>query len=136
MNSKISAFPSKELYESNLIDHDSVKDRTLEGLLTESSHSPPKEDEILKEPVVFIDTDGCDYFEKSENDGNGIDEGSKSNENEAHVVAKWVNRLVSCSLDVCPSAFLIRLDRCGYRSSTDGDYHTVNDFANFSWRWC
>lgn len=33
MNSKIAAFPSKELYESSLVDHTSVKDHLLQDLV-------------------------------------------------------------------------------------------------------
>ena len=42
-------------------------------------------------PVVFYDTEGCEYLERVDGDG---DEGSRCNENEAAVVKRSVEQLV------------------------------------------
>ncbi|KAG6888621.1 hypothetical protein C0992_008031 [Termitomyces sp. T32_za158] len=51
--------------------------------------------EMLETPVVFIDTAGCEYFERVDGDG---DEGSRCNENEAMIVKNRVEKLVEGGL--------------------------------------
>ena len=48
-------------------------------------------EEVLRTPVVFIDTAGSEYYERVEDDH---EEGSRCNENEAMVVKKYIGRLV------------------------------------------
>lgn len=102
MHEQIAQFPSQVMYNSKLKAHPSVASHLLRDLpnisTNASGHSKEEEDdaekEVLGTPVVFFDTAGCEYFERTEGDGDG-DEGSKCNENEATVVRKWVEQLVS-----------------------------------------
>jgi DNA polymerase alpha-associated DNA helicase A len=90
MHKKIADFPSRTLYGSALISHESVAAhllRDLPGVSTDTDLA-----EITAEPVVFFDTAGCEFYEKL--DGEGGDDGSRSNENEAAIVKKWVDELV------------------------------------------
>lgn len=92
MNTSIAAFPSKALYSSLLESAPTVADRTLAGL-------PPIDDseeavEFLEPTVVFIDTNGCEFYERTD-EGGGGGEGSKRNENEAELVRSYVEKLVS-----------------------------------------
>lgn len=99
MHEKIMRFPSDELYESRLIAAESVKARLLMDLEYEVQKT---EDTV--EPLIFFDTQGGDFPEKSEED-EGVKKGklmlgeSKSNEMEAALV-KWHvgNRESSASL--------------------------------------
>lgn len=100
MHENIASFPSKTLYDSSLVSDASVAKRTLLELPT--IVDPASEDTIdaLTHPVVFFDTDGCEFFERTEAEGEGsvkgsLGEGSKSNENEAVVVCRWARKLVS-----------------------------------------
>ena len=96
MHETICAFPNKALYKSKLVSDSSVAKHLLADLNT--SPIPASDDDALTFPVVFFDTSGCEYFEKSEGQD---DEGSKSNENEAVLVKKWVNELVCSTAFVC-----------------------------------
>lgn len=90
MHKKIAEFPSETLYGSALISHESVAShllRDLPGISTDQALA-----EVTSEPVVFFDTAGCEFYEKVDNEGG--DDGSRSNENEATVVKKWVEELV------------------------------------------
>ena len=97
MHSKIMSFPSTELYESKLIAAESVKARLLKDLPYEVQET---EDTI--EPLIFFDTQGGDFPEKSEeeDDGGVAKKGkvfggeSKSNEMEAVLVQWHVGNLV------------------------------------------
>ncbi|KZT61335.1 P-loop containing nucleoside triphosphate hydrolase protein [Calocera cornea HHB12733] len=98
MHDTICSFPSTTLYRSKLKSHESVATHLLKDLPAVS-----QEDEfsdIVTVPVVFFDTAGCEFFERSEADGlgGGLDEGSKSNENEAAVVQRWVQKLVQAGV--------------------------------------
>lgn len=97
MHEKIMAFPSQELYESKLIAADSVKARLLADLEYEV-----QETEDTKEPVVFWDTQGGDFPERSEDEGSGKKASllgdSKSNEMEAALVRLHVGRLVEAGV--------------------------------------
>ncbi|TDL24612.1 P-loop containing nucleoside triphosphate hydrolase protein [Rickenella mellea] len=97
MHKAICAFPTKTLYASKLKSDSSVAKHLLRDLPNTSSlGSAIEDDEVLGTPVVFFDTAGCEYYERA--DGGEGDEGSKSNENEAVVVAKWVERLVAAGV--------------------------------------
>ncbi|KAG0698331.1 AAA domain-containing protein [Suillus ampliporus] len=99
MHSQICQFPSKTLYASKLVSHQSVRSHLLKDLPNASAFTSSEDEDTIKEilgtPVVFFDTAGCEYFERVEGDG---DEGSRCNENEAVVVSKWVERLVETGL--------------------------------------
>lgn len=99
MHSQICQFPSKTLYASKLVSHQSVRSHLLKDLPTVSAFTASKDEDTIKEilgtPVVFYDTAGCEYFERVDGDN---DEGSRCNENEAAVVSKWVERLVGAGL--------------------------------------
>lgn len=84
MNERIASFPSDTLYESALISHPSVSSRTLADITPDDDLTPP---------VIFFDTAGCDYYERT-------DEGESTfNENEAVIVEKWARRLVQLGIE-------------------------------------
>ncbi|PPQ95376.1 hypothetical protein CVT26_008221 [Gymnopilus dilepis] len=91
MHDLICSFPSKTLYGSKLRSHESVASHLLSDLPNTQADSEEDEKEFLQTPVVFFDTAGCEYFERLDADG---DEGSRSNENEATIVANWIEKLV------------------------------------------
>ncbi|KAM0738836.1 hypothetical protein ACQRIT_006573 [Beauveria bassiana] len=101
MHEKIMRFPSDELYESRLVAADAVKARLLKDLEYEVEES-----EDTNEPLIFIDTQGGDFPERSEEDdadnpkkGKASLHGdSKSNEMEAALVQQHVSRLVEAGL--------------------------------------
>ncbi|GAB7352323.1 hypothetical protein MBLNU459_g2770t2 [Dothideomycetes sp. NU459] len=97
MHEKINAFPSAALYDSKLVAADAVKERLLTGLPYEV-----QETEDTKEPLVFWDTQGGDFPEKTDDEdpkhkGTLLGE-SKSNENEAAIVKMHVQNLVDAGL--------------------------------------
>ncbi|KAH7925357.1 P-loop containing nucleoside triphosphate hydrolase protein [Leucogyrophana mollusca] len=95
MHSNICQFPSKTLYASKLVSHESVASHLLRDLPSTKDKGSLSDEETIREvlgtPVVFFDTAGCEYFERLEGDG---DEGSRCNENEVTVVKNWVEKLV------------------------------------------
>ncbi|OJD34225.1 dna-binding protein smubp-2 [Diplodia corticola] len=97
MHEKIMGFPSQELYESKLIAADSVKARLLADLDYEV-----QETEDTKEPVVFWDTQGGDFPERTEDEDSGKKSSllgdSKSNEMEAALVRLHVGQLVEAGV--------------------------------------
>ncbi|ETI20183.1 hypothetical protein G647_08217 [Cladophialophora carrionii CBS 160.54] len=99
MHEKIMRFPSDELYEGKLVAANAVKSRLLKDLPYE-----PKETEDTVEPLVFFDTQGGDFPEKTEEDLGGqvrrttLLGDSKSNEMEAAVVAMHVKHLVAAGV--------------------------------------
>ncbi|KAJ6588277.1 AAA domain-containing protein [Mycena capillaripes] len=95
MHSDICAFPSTTLYSSKLTSSPSVASHLLRDLPGTQADSPDDEKEILATPVVFFDTSGCEYFERTEGDN---DEGSRCNENEATVVKNWVDKLIGAGV--------------------------------------
>jgi DNA polymerase alpha-associated DNA helicase A len=102
MNTQIAAFPSEALYENALISAESVKDRTLLSLPSIVDSSTEDAQDALSHPVVFFDTAGCEFFERSDADSEvgrsaSLGDGSRSNANEAEVVTKWAKELV-CAL--------------------------------------
>lgn len=97
MHEKIMRFPSDELYESKLVAADAVKVRLLKDLPYEVEDT-----DDTREPVVFWDTQGGDFPERTEDDDIGKKEAllgeSKSNEMEASVVAKHVANLMEAGV--------------------------------------
>jgi DNA polymerase alpha-associated DNA helicase A len=100
MHEKIVAFPSAELYEGKLVSADSVKARLLKDL-------PYTVDETddTREPLVFWDTQGGDFPEKTEDEDSGRKPGpglmlgeSKSNPGEAALVRMHVRSLVDAGV--------------------------------------
>src|SRR5258708_10617559 len=94
MHESICTFPSQTLYASKLKSHPSVASHLLHGLPNAQANSEDDEKELLKTPVVFFDTSGCEYFERLDGDA---DEGSRCNENEATIVSNWLDKLVCSS---------------------------------------
>ncbi|GAA6031415.1 hypothetical protein JCM8097_005650 [Rhodosporidiobolus ruineniae] len=90
-NGKINEFPSKTLYDGELVPDESVAERRLSDL------EGVEEDEDLDEAVVFIDTAGQAMHERSAEDGSFGSE-SKSNENEADIVHKYVQTLITANV--------------------------------------
>lgn len=97
MNENIATFPSATLYDSALISDPSVAQRTLLDLPTIVDSSAEDTVDALQQTMVFFDTAGCEFYERTEGEGDtkgSLGEGSKSNENEAVVVVKWARKLV------------------------------------------
>ncbi|KAI4737866.1 DNA helicase [Aureobasidium sp. EXF-12298] len=99
MHEKINAFPSAALYESKLMAAESVKARLLKDLPYDV-----EETEDTSEPVVFWDTQGGEFHEKTD-DGDDAPKSkssllgeSKSNELEAAIVKKHVQSLVDAGV--------------------------------------
>lgn len=92
-------FPSDELYEAKLVAADGVKAR----LLTELPYEVDETEDTI-EPLIFFDTQGGDFPEKSEEEnvdkraGKGIMGESKSNEMEAALVKHHVQNLVDAGV--------------------------------------
>ncbi|KAF7870139.1 uncharacterized protein EAF02_009329 [Botrytis sinoallii] len=99
MHEKIMRFPSDELYESKLVAAEAVKAR----LLTELPYDVEETEDTI-EPLIFFDTQGGDFPEKSEEEsvdkkaGKGMLGESKSNEMEAVLVRRHVQNLVDAGL--------------------------------------
>ena len=97
MHEKIMRFPSDELYESKLMAADSVKARLLAELPYEVEGT-----DDTQEPLVFWDTQGGDFPEQAEDKEIGNKEAllgeSKSNEMEAMVVARHVDKLIDAGV--------------------------------------
>ncbi|KAL1411388.1 hypothetical protein Q8F55_002344 [Vanrija albida] len=96
MNKNIAAFPATTLYNDDLLSDPSVAEHTLLDLPTIADPTSEDSIDLLGHTVVFFDTAGCEFFERTDGDSKGsIGEGSKSNENEAAIVAKWARKLVA-----------------------------------------
>lgn len=98
MHEKINAFPSEALYESKLVAADFVKARLLTDLPYEVA-----ETDDTKEPLVFWDTQGGDFPEKTEDEEEAKSKSSlpgesKSNEHEAAIVKMHVQALVDAGI--------------------------------------
>lgn len=109
MNTAIAAFPSKALYSSLLQSAPSVAARTLAEL--PGVDGSDDAGDCLSPTVVFIDTAGCEFYERTD-EGGVAGEGSKRNENEAELVRKYVERLVSrlrCCRALPPRSSRVRL---------------------------
>ncbi|KIY67465.1 P-loop containing nucleoside triphosphate hydrolase protein [Cylindrobasidium torrendii FP15055 ss-10] len=96
MHNKICEFPSKTLYGNRLDSHESVAEHLLSDVVEAEGVDEETVKEMLETPVVFFDTAGCEYFERTDGDG---DEGSKCNENEAMVVKSYIDKLVEVGLE-------------------------------------
>ena len=100
MNQKIMRFPSDELYDTKLIAADGVKHRLLKDLPYEVNDT-----EDTREPLVFFDTQGGDFPEKTEDDTSGevkksnLLGDSKSNEMEAAVVKMHIRALIDAGVN-------------------------------------
>ncbi|RDW64090.1 DNA-binding protein SMUBP-1 [Coleophoma crateriformis] len=97
MHEKIMRFPSDELYEGKLVAAEAVKERLLKDL-----EYSIEETEDTIEPLIFWDTQGGEFSEKSEEEddaakGKLMGE-SKSNEMEAVLVKKHVQSLVDAGV--------------------------------------
>ena len=102
------AFPSRTLYGNKLVAHESVSKRLLSDLPALSGAATNgaaagigNDDGLLTEPVIFYDTAGSNMYERAE-DGDTdasvrktVEGESKSNENEAEIVMKFIDELVS-----------------------------------------
>lgn len=95
MHEQIAAFPSKAMYQNKLAAHASVASHLLRDLPNARAENDDDEKEVLGTPVVFFDTAGCEYYERTEGDG---DEGSRCNENEVTVVKNHVDQLVGAGI--------------------------------------
>ncbi|KAL0938988.1 uncharacterized protein CTRU02_205598 [Colletotrichum truncatum] len=101
MHEKIMRFPSDELYDGRLIAAEAVKERLLKDLPYEVEDT-----EDTNEPLIFIDTQGGDYPEKSEDDDKdavkkakfSLHGESKSNEMEAELVRQHAKSLVDAGV--------------------------------------
>jgi len=91
MNQKIVDFPSKAMYYNRLHSHKSVASHLLDDLPNTSAEDDDEAEEVLRTPVIFINTAGLEYYERVKGDH---EEGSRCNENEAMVVKKYIARLV------------------------------------------
>ncbi|TCD62127.1 hypothetical protein EIP91_007302 [Steccherinum ochraceum] len=101
MHKRIVTFPSRKMYDSRLRSHPSVSSRLLRDL-PNITDTRDDDDDILSTPVVFFDTAGCEYFERTEGDS---DEGSKCNENEVTIVKNWADQLIAAG--VLPSQIAV-----------------------------
>ena len=134
MNERIACFPSETLYDNRLISSPTVAKRTLLTLLPVPDLVRDDAEETLEPTVVFFDTAGCEFFERSEAAGNGdiklvkgaLGEGSKSNENEAVVVVKWAKKLVRLLQPKVASLFTVCIDLVGCTCSGGGGGHTLS----------
>lgn len=101
MHEKIMRFPSDELYESKLMAADAVKARLLKGL-----EYAVEDNEDTNEPLVFIDTQGGDFPERTEDEDSdkpkkgksALHGDSKCNEMEAALVRQHVGSLVDAGV--------------------------------------
>lgn len=99
MNETISSFPSAALYASELRDAPSVAQRRLVELPSIADPTSEAAQDALHPTVIFFDTAGCEMYERNAgDDGSLIGDGSRYNENEAEIVARWVRELVSCKI--------------------------------------
>lgn len=102
MHASIAEFPSKALYSSALISHESVASRRLIDLPSINDKESEAAQDVLLPTLVFFDTSGTEMYERLEGDDGDssvnkttVGEGSRYNENEAEIVSKWVRQLVS-----------------------------------------
>lgn len=102
MHETIMRFPSDELYDGRLIAAEAVKLRLLKDLHCGEGNEV-EDTEDTSEPLVFYDTQGGDYPEKSEEEGaskkgKGLISESKSNGMEAALVKYHVRKLVDAGV--------------------------------------
>ena len=119
MHEIIMRFPSDELYEGRLVAADAVQARLLQDL----PYAVQKTEDTA-EPLVFWDTQGGEFPEKTEDEGEGRKGGknfgeSKSNDMEAALVRAHVQKLVAAGVRaediavITPyNAQVIHISRC------------------------
>lgn len=78
MHEKIMSFSSREFYHSNLKAHETVATQTLAT------------DDWLSQPLIFIDTAGCSFEEKFNQQNQSV-----SNPEEANLLLRYINALLS-----------------------------------------
>ena len=107
-------FPSRALYDKKLVAHESVAKRLLADLPNlEGPRTPESDDGLLTEPVIFYDTAGSAMYERAEDADSDaglrktVDGESKSNENEAEIVMKFIDELVGVWMALISYAALL-----------------------------
>lgn len=126
MHELIMQFPSMELYDSKLVAADAVKQRLLKDLPYEV-----EETDDTREPIVFWDTQGGDFAEKTEDEGikkggKGMSLGdSKSNEAEAALVKLHVTKLTKAGVKAEDVAVITPYN-AQVRRHSDGGMHDID----------
>lgn len=97
MHEKIMRFPADELYDGKLVAAEAVQARLLKDL-----EYDVEDTEDTSEPLVYYDTQGGDFPEKTEDEATGkksvILGDSKSNDLEAAVVKMHVQKLIAAGV--------------------------------------
>ncbi|TIC03796.1 P-loop containing nucleoside triphosphate hydrolase protein [Wallemia mellicola] len=97
MHDMIMKYPSEAMYNSKLTAYEAVSKRTLMELPNVVDNDTEKDEVELSSPLVFIDTDGYDFFERIDSEElkkGAVEEGSKYNENEVEIIKRKVQDLV------------------------------------------
>ncbi|TIC18613.1 P-loop containing nucleoside triphosphate hydrolase protein, partial [Wallemia mellicola] len=97
MHDMIMKYPSEAMYNSKLTAYEPVSKRTLMELPNVADNDTEKDEVELSSPLVFIDTDGYDFFERIDSEElkkGAVEEGSKYNENEVGIIKRKVQDLV------------------------------------------
>ncbi|TIC20686.1 P-loop containing nucleoside triphosphate hydrolase protein [Wallemia mellicola] len=97
MHDMIMKYPSEAMYNSKLTAYEAVSKRTLMELPNVADNDTEKDEVELSSPLVFIDTDGYDFFERIDSEElkkGAVEEGSKYNENEVEIIKRKVQDLV------------------------------------------
>lgn len=97
MHDMIMKYPSEAMYNSKLTAYEAVSKRTLLELPNVANNNADKDEVELSSPLVFIDTDGYDFFERIDSEElkkGAVEEGSKYNENEVEIIKRKVQDLV------------------------------------------
>lgn len=97
MHDMIMKYPSEAMYNSKLTAYEPVSKRTLMELPNVADNDTEKDEVELSSPLVFIDTDGYDFFERIDSEElkkGAVEEGSKYNENEVEIIKRKVQDLV------------------------------------------
>jgi predicted DNA helicase len=95
MHQAIMDFPSRELYDGQLVADPSVREHRLCDLLDVAPS------QLTELPIEFIDTAGAGYDEELEPDGE-----SRLNRQEAEVVGRKINELLAAGVDACDIAVI------------------------------
>ena len=94
MHEFIMRFPAAELYEAKLVAARSVAARRLTDLPYNVADT-----EDTREPLIFYDTQGGDFPERATDDDEaGVSRDSKSNDMEAALAARHVDRLIAAGV--------------------------------------
>ena len=98
MNEKIMMFPSEALYDKRLVADSSVKNGIVENLLVDREDNIGEDNDAdeddLKEPIIWYDTEGGSFPEMSSNSDGSISQ-SRYNDGECLVVLKHVKNLLA-----------------------------------------